>query len=48
MTTAPCIECAKRLHGARVREVFYKEIYHSDAGLQFLGQVGIKVEEVDD
>lgn len=48
VTTAPCIECAKRLHGARVKEVFYKEIYHSDAGLQFLGQVGIKVEKVDD
>lgn len=48
VTTAPCIECAKRLHGARVKEVFYRDIYRTDAGLQFLHQVGITTEKIDE
>lgn len=46
VTTAPCIECAKRLHGARVREVFYREVYRSEEGIEFLRRAGIHVEQV--
>lgn len=48
VTTAPCIECAKRLLGARVAEVYYEEIYRSDDGIQFLKDAGIKVEQIKD
>lgn len=46
VTTAPCIECAKRLHGARVSEVFYREVYRSEEGIEFLRRAGIHVEQV--
>ena len=46
VTTAPCFECAKRLHGAKVKEVYYQEIYRTDAGVEFLKSVGIHVEHV--
>lgn len=46
VTTAPCIECAKRLHGARVKEVFYQDVYRTEAGIEFLKKSGIHVEQV--
>lgn len=46
VTTAPCIECAKRLQGARVKEVFYKELYRSTEGIDFLIRAGIPVEKI--
>lgn len=48
VTTAPCIECAKRLLGAKVKEVFYKEIYRTDEGVEFLRKAGIHVEQIGD
>lgn len=48
VTTAPCIECAKRLQGARVREVFYRDVYRNEDGIEFLRRAGIHVERVDD
>lgn len=46
VTTAPCMECAKRLHGAKVKEVFYRDVYRTDAGIEFLKKSGIHVEQV--
>ena len=46
VTTAPCIECSKRLFGARVREVFYRDTYHDEAGIEFLRKVGIPTERI--
>ena len=48
VTTAPCIECAKRLQGARVKEVFYRDVYHNEGGIEFLRRAGIHVERVED
>jgi len=48
VTTAPCIECAKRLQGARVKEVFYRDVYRNEDGIEFLRRAGIHVERVDD
>lgn len=48
VTTAPCIECAKRLQGARVKEVFYRDVYKNEDGIQFLSQSGIHVERIKD
>lgn len=47
VTTAPCIECAKRIFGAGIREVFYREVYRTDDGLQFLQKAGINTEKVE-
>lgn len=47
VTTAPCLECAKRLLGANVKEVFYKDIYRNEDGLDFLRTAGIPVEHID-
>ena len=46
VTTAPCIECAKRLLGARVKEVFYRDVYRNEDGIDFLRRAGIHVERV--
>lgn len=48
VTTAPCIECAKRLHGAKVVEVFYREVYRNSDGIDFLRKAGVHVEQVED
>ena len=48
VTTAPCIECAKRLLGARVKEVFYRDVYRNEDGIDFLRRGGIHVERVND
>lgn len=46
VTTAPCIECAKRLHGARVSAVYYQDVYHNEDGLNFLRDAGIPVYQI--
>jgi dCMP deaminase len=46
VTTAPCIECAKRLMGARVLKVYYRDVYRNEDGLKFLEQSGIQTEKV--
>jgi dCMP deaminase len=48
VTTAPCIECAKRLLGARVKEVFYRDVYRTEEGLYFLQRAGIHTERIED
>lgn len=47
VTTAPCIECAKRLAGARVKAVFYRDIYRNEDGLEHLRKAGIHVERIE-
>ena len=46
VTTAPCIECAKRPNGAKVHAVYYREVYRNDDGLKFLRKCGIHVEQI--
>lgn len=46
VTTAPCMECAKRILGAGIQNVFYSEIYRSDEGILFLMKAGIHVEQI--
>jgi dCMP deaminase len=46
VTTAPCIECSKRLFGAQVKEVFYRDSYKNEAGIEFLRKVGIPTERI--
>ncbi len=42
-THSPCLECAKSIYGAGIREVFYRSDYRSDDGVYFLKNCGISV-----
>jgi dCMP deaminase len=48
-TAAPCLECAKSIHGAGFREVYYKQVTtNGRAGLDFLFEAGIPTMRLDD
>jgi dCMP deaminase len=45
-THAPCIHCAKAIFQAGISEVYYKNRYRSDDGLNFLEKCGVKLTEL--
>lgn len=45
-THSPCIECAKSIYGAGIKEVVYKNDYRSEDGIYFLQKCGIKVTKI--
>ena len=45
-THAPCIHCAKLIHGSGITKVYYRESYRDTVGLQFLENCKIIVEKV--
>lgn len=42
-TTAPCLECAKSIYGAGIREVYYNNEYRSEDGIYFLKKCGVNI-----
>jgi len=48
ITHAPCLECAKLIYTAGIKKVYYKHIYRSDDGINFLHQCGIGTERLVD
>lgn len=46
VTHAPCIHCAKLIHQAGVRKVFYRDGYRTEDGLKFLEKCGVEIEKV--
>lgn len=46
ITHAPCVQCAKIIYGAGVKDVFYRYKYKDDLGLNFLNKCNIKTEQV--
>jgi dCMP deaminase len=46
-THAPCIHCAKLIHGAGISKVYYRNTYRDDFGLQFLQKCDIDIEQTD-
>lgn len=46
ITHAPCLECAKSIYGAGIKQVFYGEKYRDDAGLSFLQSSGVTIEHM--
>lgn len=46
ITTAPCIECAKRIAGSGIIAVYYDEIYRSVRGLDHLEDRGVDVHKI--
>ena len=48
ITHAPCLECAKIIYQAGIKEVFYKNDYRSKAGVDFLKKCKIEVIKYDE
>jgi len=44
-THAPCIHCAKLVHGAGINKVYYRHSYRDTIGLDFLEKCNIEVEK---
>jgi dCMP deaminase len=45
-THAPCIHCAKLVHGAGIKKVYYRHSYRDTIGLDFLEKCNIELEKV--
>ena len=46
ITHAPCMECAKGIYQAGIKEVFYSEEYRSTDGIEFLKKCNINIEKL--
>jgi len=46
ITHSPCMECAKSIYGAGIKEVYFKNFYRDDSGIIFLKKCGINIERV--
>jgi len=46
ITHSPCIECAKSIYGAGITQIYYKNKYRDDSGINFLLKCGISVFQV--
>ena len=46
ITCAPCIDCAKMIYQAGIKEVFYGEKYRDDKGIEFLNKCNISVKQL--
>ena len=46
ITHAPCIECSKGIFSSGIKKVYYRDVYRSMDGIEFLEQCGIKVEKI--
>ncbi len=45
-THAPCIHCAKLVHGVGINKVYYRHSYRDTIGLDFLEKCNIEVEKI--
>jgi dCMP deaminase len=43
ITHSPCIECAKLIYQSGISTVYYKNVYRSSAGIEFLKKSKVKV-----
>lgn len=47
VTHAPCIDCAKLIYQSGISSVYYRNSYRDVAGLTFLKQSGVRVEQME-
>jgi len=45
LTHSPCIDCAKQIYTAGIKEVYYDVAYRDSSGIEFLRKCGILVHE---
>ena len=43
VTTAPCIHCAKMIFQSGIKNVFYRDTYRDNSGVEFLEKGGVSV-----
>jgi dCMP deaminase len=43
VTHSPCLDCAKGIHQAGIKQVFYQEDYRDSAGIEFLRRSNVEV-----
>ncbi len=46
ITHAPCIDCAKGIYQAGIKELYYSHDYRSTQGIEFLQKCGLKIIKV--
>ena len=46
ITHAPCLECAKMIYSSGISTIYYKELYRSSNGLDFLRKCGVGIEHL--
>jgi len=46
ITHAPCFDCAKLIHIAGIKKVFYRNSYRNTDGIEFLNKCNIEVEKI--
>lgn len=47
-THSCCMNCAKLIYGAKIKEFYYKNEYRSSEGIKFLNKCGIKVIKLEE
>lgn len=47
VTTAPCLQCARKLFDFGIRHVVYDDVYRNTHGIQFLEDRGVIVHQID-
>ena len=45
-SSSPCMDCAKLIYQAGIKEVYYKESYKIEDGITFLKKAGVKIEQL--
>jgi len=46
VTHAPCLDCAKLIHQSGIKNIFYRDTYKNDDGLNFLKQCNVEVNRI--
>ena len=47
ITHAPCVHCAKLIYGAGISNIYYRNFYRDDAGIDFLNKCNIEVLKIN-
>ncbi len=47
VTHSPCLDCAKLIYQSGIKNVYFKENYRDDTGINFLTKSGVNVEKLD-
>jgi dCMP deaminase len=43
LTHSPCIHCAKMIYGSGIKQVYYKEKYRNEDGINFLRKCNVEI-----
>jgi len=47
VTHSPCLDCAKLIHQAGIKRVYFGSAYRDSAGVDFLRSSGVEVEQIN-